>query len=151
MKGFPLYTVVGDRLALFAADGKERVKGSRRRLEEEAAARREFYMHVYDVTYGLRRPGSDNLVVIDDSIVRGNTMRNAILPILDRLGPKKIVIASSAPPLKYPDCYGIDMASLKELVAFEAAVGLLKKYGKSEILDRCYQEAKEQQIGRAHV
>lgn len=113
----------------------------------DAAARREFYMHVYDVTYGLLRPGSDNLVVIDDSIVRGNTMRNAILPILDRLGPKKIVIASSAPPLKYPDCYGIDMASLKELVAFEAAVGLLKKYGKSEILDRCYQEAKEQLNG----
>lgn len=98
----------------------------------DADARREFYMHVYDVTYGLLRPGSDNLVVIDDSIVRGNTMRNAILPILDRLGPKKIVIASSAPPLKYPDCYGIDMASLKELVAFEAAVGLLKNTEKAK-------------------
>lgn len=110
----------------------------------DAAARKEFYMHVYDVTYGLVHPGSDSLVVIDDSIVRGNTMRNAILPILDRLGPKKIVIASAAPPIKYPDCYGIDMASLKELVAFEAAVDLLKKNGKEELLMECYRNAKKQ-------
>lgn len=91
----------------------------------DAAARREFYKHVYDVTYGLVRSGEDSLVVLDDSIVRGNTMKNAILPMLDRLGPKKIVVASSAPPIRYPDCYGIDMSTLGELVAFRALVNLL--------------------------
>ncbi len=91
----------------------------------DAAARREFYKHVYDVTYGLVRPGLDTLVVLDDSIVRGNTMKNAILPMLDRLGPKRIVVASSAPPIRYPDCYGIDMSTLDELVAFRALVNLL--------------------------
>ena len=91
----------------------------------DAAARREFYKHVYDVTYGLVRPGKDTLVVLDDSIVRGNTMKNAILPMLDRLGPKRIVIASSAPPIRYPDCYGIDMSTLDELIAFRALVNLL--------------------------
>ena len=91
----------------------------------DAAARREFYKHVYDVTYGLVREGKDALVVLDDSIVRGNTMKNAILPMLDRLGPKKIVVASSAPPIRYPDCYGIDMSTLGELVAFRALVNLL--------------------------
>ena len=91
----------------------------------DAAARREFYKHVYDVTYGLVRPGLDTLVVLDDSIVRGNTMKNAILPMLDRLGQKRIVIASSAPPIRYPDCYGIDMSTLGELVAFRALVNLL--------------------------
>ena len=91
----------------------------------DASARREFYKHVYDVTYGLVRPGQDTLVVLDDSIVRGNTMKNAILPMLDRLGPKRIVVASSAPPIRYPDCYGIDMSTLDELVAFRALVNLL--------------------------
>ena len=90
----------------------------------DAAARREFYQHVYDVTYGLVRPGTDTLVVLDDSIVRGNTMKNAILPMLDRLGPKRIIVASSAPPICYPDCYGIDMSTLGELVAFKALVNL---------------------------
>ena len=113
----------------------------------DAAARRDFYMHIYDVTYGLLHPGSDSLVGFDDSIVRGNTMRNAILPILDRLAPRRIVIASAAPPIRYPDCYGIDMASLRELVAFEAAVDLLNMHGKSELLERCYEEAKRQLSG----
>ena len=90
----------------------------------DAAARREFYKHVYDVTYGLVDK-DDTLVVLDDSIVRGNTMKNAILPMLDRLGPKRIVVASSAPPIRYPDCYGIDMSTLGELVAFRALVNLL--------------------------
>jgi len=90
----------------------------------DAAARREFYKHVYDVTYGLVKE-NDTLVVLDDSIVRGNTMKNAILPMLDRLGPKRIVIASSAPPIRYPDCYGIDMSTLGELVAFRALVNLM--------------------------
>ena len=99
----------------------------------DAAARREFYKHVYDVTYGLVRPGRDTLVVLDDSIVRGNTMKNAILPMLDRLGPKRIVIASSAPPIRYPDCYGIDMSTLDELVAFRALVNLLGKDAEKEL------------------
>lgn len=90
----------------------------------DAAVRREFYRHVYDVTYGLVG-NDDTLVVVDDSIVRGNTMKNAILPMLARLGPKRIVIASSAPPIRYPDCYGIDMSTLGELVAFRALVNLL--------------------------
>ena len=102
----------------------------------DAAARREFYKHVYDVTYGLVRPGGDTLVVLDDSIVRGNTMKNAILPMLDRLGPKRIVIASSAPPIRYPDCYGIDMSTLGELVAFRALVNLLGDGAEAE-LRRC--------------
>ncbi len=99
----------------------------------DAAARREFYKHVYDVTYGLVRPGKDTLVVLDDSIVRGNTMKNAILPMLDRLGPKRIVVASSAPPIRYPDCYGIDMSTLDELVAFRALVNLLGENAETEL------------------
>ena len=90
----------------------------------DAAAREDLYKHVYDVTYGLVGK-DDTLVVLDDSIVRGNTMRNAILPMLDRLGPRRIVVASSAPPIRYPDCYGIDMSTLGELVAFRALVNLL--------------------------
>ena len=113
----------------------------------DAAHRGEMYRHVYDVTYGIVRPGSDTLVVVDDSIVRGNTMRNAILPMLDRLGPRKIVVASSAPPVKYPDCYGIDMATAEELVAFQAAVSLLKKHGKSDILNEAYRLAKADLAG----
>lgn len=96
--------------------------------------RKELYQHVYDVTYGLVEPGSDALVVLDDSIVRGNTMRNAILPMLDRLGPRKIVVASSAPPVKYPDCYGIDMATAGELVAFQAAISLLEGAGRGAFI-----------------
>ena len=115
----------------------------------DAASRKEFYMHIYDVTYGLVRPGSDTLVALDDSIVRGNTLRNAILPIFDRLSPKKIVIASAAPPIKYPDCYGIDMASLKEHVAFAAAVDLLRERGNLALLEQCYENAKRQLTGPA--
>ena len=90
---------------------------------------------MYDVTYGLVSPGRDTLVVLDDSIVRGNTMKNAILPMLDRLGPKRIVIASSAPPIRYPDCYGIDMSTLGELVAFRALVNLLGPSADTELQD----------------
>lgn len=99
----------------------------------DAHSRDEFYKHIYDVTYGLLRPGKDTLVVLDDSIVRGNTMKNAILPMLDRLGPKRIVVASSAPPIRYPDCYGIDMSTLGELVAFKALVGLLGANADAEL------------------
>ena len=113
-------------LKVFPRFGEVIVKDAKfRTFIADAAARREFYKHVYDVTYGLVRPGLDTLVVLDDSIVRGNTMKNAILPMLDRLEPKRIVIASSAPPIRYPDCYGIDMSTLGELVAFRALVNLL--------------------------
>ena len=101
----------------------------------DAAARREIGKHVYDVTYGLVRPGVDTLVVLDDSIVRGTTMREAILPMLDRLGPKRIVVASSAPPIRYPDCYGIDMSTLGELVAFRALVNLLGDEAEAALRD----------------
>ena len=113
-------------LKRFPRFGEIAVKDAKfRTFIADAAARREFYKHVYDVTYGLVRAGKDTLVVLDDSIVRGNTMKNAILPMLDRLGPKRIVIVSSAPPIRYPDCYGIDMSTLGELVAFKALVNLL--------------------------
>ncbi len=109
----------------------------------DAAQRKDLFPHVYDVTYGVIRTGQDNLVVLDDSIVRGNTMRNAILPILDRLGPKKIVVASAAPPICYPDCYGIDMATFGELVAFEALVSLLHKHGEENLLHQAAELARQ--------
>ena len=111
----------------------------------DAAARREFYKHVYDVTYGLVKK-DDTLVVLDDSIVRGNTMKNAILPMLDRLGPRRIVIASSAPPIRYPDCYGIDMSTLGELVAFKALVNLLDGESGSGNGERALREALEKSL-----
>lgn len=106
--------------------------------------RNELAAHVYDITYGVIRPGTDTLVIIDDSIVRGTTMRESILRILDRAGPKKIVVVSSAPQIRYPDCYGIDMARLGKFIAFEAAVELLKEAGKEDLLQKVYREAKEQ-------
>ena len=106
----------------------------------DAAARREFYKHVYDVTYGLIDK-EDTLVVMDDSIVRGNTMRNAIIPMLSRLGPKRIVIVSSAPPIRYPDCYGIDMSTLGELVAFRALVNLLGPDAEEELREALEERA----------
>ena len=114
----------------------------------DPAARRKFYAHVYDVTYGLVRPGVDTLVVLDDSIVRGNTLRRAILPMLDRLHPRRIVVASAAPPVRYPDGYGIDMAKLRELVAFEAAVSLLREKPDGEaLLARCGENARRALAG----
>ncbi|MDX9695662.1 MAG: amidophosphoribosyltransferase [Bacteroidales bacterium] len=101
--------------------------------------------HVYDVTYGTIREGIDNLVVIDDSIVRGTTLRESILRILDRLKPKKIVIVSSSPQIRYPDCYGIDMAKLADFVAFKAAVELLKDSGNEHIINEVYKKSKAQE------
>ena len=101
--------------------------------------------HVYDVTYGIVENHKDTLVVIDDSIVRGTTLKQSILKILDRLKPKKIIIISSAPQIRYPDCYGIDMAILGKFVAFEAAIGLLKDTGQSKIIDNVYRKCKQQQ------
>jgi amidophosphoribosyltransferase len=105
------------------------------------AARTDMVSHVYDTTYGVIKPG-DNLVMIDDSIVRGTTLKQSILKILDRLGPKKIVIVSSAPQIRYPDCYGIDMAKMGDFVAFQAAVELLKDNYKENLLDEVYEKAK---------
>jgi amidophosphoribosyltransferase len=100
--------------------------------------------HVYDVTYGVVKK-SDTLVVIDDSIVRGTTLKKSILRILDRLNPKRIVIVSSAPQIRYPDCYGIDMAVLEKFIAFEATIALLKENGKTGIIDEVYRKCKGQQ------
>jgi amidophosphoribosyltransferase len=104
-------------------------------------SRDDLVAHVYDITYGSVRRGTDNLIVIDDSIVRGTTLRQSILRILDRLGPKKIVVVSSAPQIRYPDCYGIDMAKMGDFIAFEAAIQLLKESGQKALIDRVYQEA----------
>jgi len=101
--------------------------------------------HVYDVTYGVVENHEDTLVVIDDSIVRGTTLKQSILKSLDRLKPKKIIIISSAPQIRYPDCYGIDMAILGKFVAFEAAIALLKERGKSGTIDEVYRKCKDQQ------
>ncbi|MBL7884093.1 MAG: class II glutamine amidotransferase [Bacteroidia bacterium] len=108
------------------------------------AQRDDMVAHVYDTTYGVVKSGEDNLVVLDDSIVRGTTLKQSILKILDRLGPKKIVIVSSAPQIRYPDCYGIDMAKLGDFIAFQAAVQLLKDNFKENLLDELYEKAKTQ-------
>lgn len=100
--------------------------------------------HVYDTTYGVVRKGIDNLVILDDSIVRGTTLKQSILKILDRLGPKKIIVVSSAPQIRYPDCYGIDMAKLGDFIAFQAAVQLLKDRFNENLLDELYEKAKAQ-------
>jgi amidophosphoribosyltransferase len=107
-------------------------------------ARDELVSHVYDVTYGTIRKGVDNLVVLDDSIVRGTTLKNSIIKMLDRLGPKKIVVVSSAPQIRYPDCYGIDMARIGDLVAFRAAIELLEENNLEHIIDETYERCKEQ-------
>jgi amidophosphoribosyltransferase len=97
--------------------------------------------HIYDVTYGVIRRGIDNLVVIDDSIVRGTTLKKSIIRILDKLDPKKIVVVSSSPQLRYPDCYGIDMAKLGDFIAFKAAIELLKDTGRESLIQTVYNEA----------
>ena len=111
----------------------------------EGGARNDLAGHVYDITYGTLTPYVDNLVVIDDSIVRGTTLRESIIRILDRLHPKKIVIVSSSPQVRYPDCYGIDMSHMKEFIAFHAAIALLKEKGMSSLIDVVYRQCKEQE------
>lgn len=104
----------------------------------EGSSRNDLAAHVYDVTYGSIRPGTDSLVVIDDSIVRGTTLKQSILRILDRLGPRRIIVVSSSPQVRYPDYYGIDMPHLDELAAFRAAVSLLERRGNAGLLDDVY-------------
>lgn len=109
----------------------------------EDSSRDDLVAHVYDVTYGVIKP-TDNLVIIDDSIVRGTTLKMSIIKMMDRLRPKKIVVVSSAPQIRYPDCYGIDMANLESLVAFNAALELLKDQNKYHIVDEVYKKCKAQ-------
>ena len=108
------------------------------------SGRDDLVAHVYDSVYGVVKRGEDNLVLIDDSIVRGTTLKKSILRIMDRLDPKKIVIVSSAPQIRYPDCYGIDMAKLGDFIAFVAAVALLKEGSKSHIINEVYELCKKQ-------
>ena len=108
-------------------------------------SRDDLVAHIYDVTYGCVNPKTDNLVVIDDSIVRGTTLKQSILRILDRLEPKKIVVVSSAPQIRYPDCYGIDMAKMGDFIAFEATIALLKDRNMTHIIDEVYAKCKEQE------
>ena len=110
----------------------------------EDSSRDDLVAHVYDVTYGIIKP-SDNLVIIDDSIVRGTTLKMSILKMMDRLHPKRIVIVSSAPQIRYPDCYGIDMAKLEGLIAFQATMALLKERNLYHIVDAVYSKCKAQE------
>lgn len=107
----------------------------------QGTSRNDLAAHVYDVTYGSLKRGVDNLVIIDDSIVRGTTLKQSIIKILDRLEPKKIIIVSSSPQIRYPDCYGIDMSRMSEFIAFKAAIELLKERGMQHIIDETYEKS----------
>ena len=109
----------------------------------EDSSRDDLVAHVYDVTYGVIKP-TDNLVIIDDSIVRGTTLKKSIIKMMDRLHPKKIIVVSSAPQIRYPDCYGIDMANLESLIAFKATLALLKDTNQYHIIDDVYNRCKAQ-------
>jgi amidophosphoribosyltransferase len=110
----------------------------------EDVGRKDMVSHVYDITYGTIRRGIDNLVIIDDSIVRGTTLKQSIIKILDRLGPKKIVVVSSSPQIRYPDCYGIDMAKLGDFIAFQAAIALLKENKMEHVINEVYKKCDKQ-------
>ena len=110
----------------------------------EDSSRDDLVAHVYDVTYGVIK-AEDSLLILDDSIVRGTTLKKSILKMLDRLNPKRIIVVSSAPQIRYPDCYGIDMANLEDLVAFQAALELLKDIGKSDLVEAVYKKCLAQQ------
>ncbi|HPW86771.1 MAG TPA: amidophosphoribosyltransferase, partial [Chitinophagales bacterium] len=110
----------------------------------EDTSRNDLVHHVYDVTYGIVRNNQDTLVVLDDSIVRGTTLKESILTMLDRLQPKKIIVVSSAPQIRYPDCYGIDMSKMGSFVAFQAAVALWKERGEYHVLEELHRACKEE-------
>ncbi|HQE11689.1 MAG TPA: amidophosphoribosyltransferase, partial [Flavipsychrobacter sp.] len=112
----------------------------------EDASRNEMVQHVYDITYGTVKKGTDSLVVIDDSIVRGTTLKESIIKMLDRLAPKKIIIVSSSPQIRYPDCYGIDMSRMGDFIAFQAAVALLKDHNKEAVLESAYQKCLQAEV-----
>ena len=131
-------------LALSIRSEKVAIKDIKlRTFISEGKSRNELAAHVYDITYGTVRPGLDSLVVIDDSIVRGTTLRQSIIGILDRLSPRKIVIVSSCPQVRYPDYYGIDMSKMKEFIAFRAAIALIKERGMEALIEQQYQRALE--------
>ena len=131
-------------LALSIRSEKVAIKDIKlRTFISEGKSRNELAAHVYDITYGTVRPGLDSLVVIDDSIVRGTTLRQSIIGILDRLSPRKIVIVSSCPQVRYPDYYGIDMSKMKEFIAFRAAIALIKERGMETLIEQQYQRALE--------
>ena len=111
----------------------------------EGNTRNDLAAHVYDITYGSLVPYEDNLVIIDDSIVRGTTLKQSIIGILDRLHPKKIIIVSSSPQVRYPDYYGIDMASMEQFIAFKAAISLLERRGMASVIDEAYRKSKAQE------
>jgi amidophosphoribosyltransferase len=121
----------------------------------EDAGRNEMVQHVYDITYGTVRPGQDTLVVIDDSIVRGTTLKESIIRMLSRLKPKRIIVVSSSPQIRYPDCYGIDMSKMGDFIAFNATVELVKEKGKTncmqELFDRCRQLQRNNQLHTENV
>ena len=118
----------------------------------EDVSRNEMVQHVYDITYGTVQKGADTLVVIDDSIVRGTTLKESIVRMLARLEPKKIIVVSSAPQIRYPDCYGIDMSKLMDFIAFRAAIELMKERGKEACLQELYNHCKElQRTGQLHT
>jgi amidophosphoribosyltransferase len=121
----------------------------------EDVSRNEMVQHVYDITYGTVRPGQDTLVVIDDSIVRGTTLKESIIRMLSRLKPKRIIIVSSAPQIRYPDCYGIDMSKMGDFIAFNAAVALMKERGKEnclkELLAKCKDLQRTNQLDTENV
>ncbi len=131
-------------LALSIRSEKVAIKDIKlRTFISEGKSRNELAAHVYDITYGTVRPGLDSLVVIDDSIVRGTTLRQSIIGILDRLSPRKIVIVSSCPQVRYPDYYGIDMSKMREFIAFRAAIALIKERGMEALIEQQYQRALE--------
>ena len=117
----------------------------------DGAERNDLAAHVYDITYGSLQPFEDNLVIIDDSIVRGTTLKESIFKILDRLHPKKIVMVSSSPQIRYPDYYGIDMPSLEELCAFRAAIALIKERGMEQVIAETYRKCKTEPLTANHV
>jgi amidophosphoribosyltransferase len=121
----------------------------------EDSGRNEMVQHVYDITYGTVRPGEDTLVVIDDSIVRGTTLKESIIRMLSRLKPKRIIIVSSSPQIRYPDCYGIDMSKMGDFIAFNAAVELMKERGKmdclKQMLDKCKDLQRNNQLHTENV
>ena len=149
---------IADKRHLFQEEELEQILSMRVRTEKvaikdiklrtfiaEGNSRNDLAAHVYDITYGSIVPFEDNLVVIDDSIVRGTTLKQSIISILDRLHPKKIVIVSSSPQVRYPDYYGIDMSRMNEFIVFKAAVALLEERGMENVLMDAYQKAKKQE------
>ncbi len=136
---------LGEILAIHTRAEKIAIKDAKlRTFITNDSDRSDMVAHVYDITYGTVRAGIDNLVVIDDSIVRGTTLRNSIIRMLDRLNPRKIVIVSSAPQIRYPDCYGIDMARIGDLIAFKAAISLLEERNMESLIDEVYEGCKEE-------